>query len=272
MHELAHLETDECGAPEFFSNGSKVLLVPGQDGRWTRRAGPDGSPPQRHPLSQAARGQHQQATELGTDYTADEVAATASGPGRSAAGAHGRARLANALATLKVPPRKVTWEAGWTSCAWRRQERHGMGEAVVFFDKKLAEDFDYRCKQSGQPCPRCGRRRPVDRGSGERGLARNGQQANRVAADLARCLEGLPGIASCSRRRPTPCSADAAGDHRPATRTGMALLYFHRLRGARLMCSGTTRAKTWTHGSGISRHHAGLRLSSSFFTAVTQTR
>ena len=73
---MAHIETDECGAPEFFSNGTKILLVPGLSGKLdleavelaiTRRA--DIHYPKPRVLSLT------QATELGTVYTPEEIAA-----------------------------------------------------------------------------------------------------------------------------------------------------------------------------------------------------
>ena len=55
-HELAHVETDECGAPEFFSNGTKVLTMPGEDGKIAPASiNPDGEAAFRYSLPEAAR-------------------------------------------------------------------------------------------------------------------------------------------------------------------------------------------------------------------------
>ena len=61
------------------------------------------------------------------------------------------ARFANAIAALNVAPSQVTWECGVdVLCFGGSKNGVAVGEAVVFFDKQLAEDFEYRCKQAGQ--------------------------------------------------------------------------------------------------------------------------
>jgi threonine aldolase len=61
------------------------------------------------------------------------------------------ARFANALATLKVPPRALTWQAGVNVlCFGGTKNGLAAGDAIIFFDRALAEDFDYRRKQAGQ--------------------------------------------------------------------------------------------------------------------------
>ena len=74
--EVAHVETDECGAPEFFSNGTKMLLVPGAKGK-IDPAGVERMVKKRtdihYPKPQVVS--VTQATELGTVYTPDELKA-----------------------------------------------------------------------------------------------------------------------------------------------------------------------------------------------------
>jgi threonine aldolase len=61
------------------------------------------------------------------------------------------ARLANALAALKVEPKEVTWKAGVdVLCFGGVKNGIAAGEAVIFFNRQLAIEFDYRCKQAGQ--------------------------------------------------------------------------------------------------------------------------
>jgi threonine aldolase len=152
-HELAHVETAECGAPEFFANGSKLLLLQGADGKIvpaeieravSRRT--DIHYPKPRALSVT------QVTEAGTVYTPAEVKTLA-----DTAKKHGLrvqmdgARFANAVATLGVAPADITWRAGVdVLCFGGTKNGIGVGEAVVFFDRELARDFDYRCKQGGQ--------------------------------------------------------------------------------------------------------------------------
>jgi threonine aldolase len=152
-HELAHIEADECGAPEFFSNGTKVLLMPGADGK-IDPAGIDRMVKKRtdihYPKPRAVS--LTQSTELGTVYSPDEIKAI-----WAKAKSHGLkihmdgARFANAVASLGCAPKEVTWQAGVdVLCFGGTKNGIHVGEAVVFFDRELAKEFDYRCKQGGQ--------------------------------------------------------------------------------------------------------------------------
>jgi threonine aldolase len=152
-HETAHVETDECGAPEFFSNGTKVLTAPGADGKLQPdaidqvvRRRDDLHYPKPRAVSLT------QATELGTVYTPSELRAL-----WARAKSHGLrihmdgARFANAVAALGVAPKEITWQAGVdVLCFGGTKNGMACGEAVVFFDRELAREFDYRCKQAGQ--------------------------------------------------------------------------------------------------------------------------
>jgi threonine aldolase len=151
--DTAHVETDECGAPEFFSNGSKLLSSPHRQGKLTssgvlevitRRTDVHYPRPKVVTLTQA--------TELGTIYQKGEI----SGISRIAQ-EHGLkvhmdgARFANAIAALNVSPADVTWRAGVdVLCFGGTKMGLPIGEAIVFFDKKLSAVFSYRCKQAGQ--------------------------------------------------------------------------------------------------------------------------
>ena len=152
-HELAHVETDECGAPEFFSNGTKLLHVNGPDGKFdlaevertiTRRS--DIHYPRPKVLSLT------QATEVGTVYTPDEIGAASELARRYGMRVHmDGARFANAVVSLGVAPADLTWRAGVdVLCLGGAKNGMAVGEAVVFFDRELAREFDYRCKQAGQ--------------------------------------------------------------------------------------------------------------------------
>jgi len=187
--DLAHLETDECGAPEFFSNGTKVLLVGGGLGKISldavaerihRRS--DIHYPKPRVLSLT------QATELGTVYTPEELGAAGDLARREGLRVHmDGSRFANALVSLQVPPRAVSWEAG-VDVLCLGGTKNGMpgGEAVVFFDRALAEEFDYRCKQAGQLASKMRFLAAPWVGMLESGAyLRHAAQANRAAARLA---------------------------------------------------------------------------------------
>jgi threonine aldolase len=152
-HESAHIETDECGAPEFFSNGTKLLLAKGAYGKLdpneveklvTKRS--DIHYPKPKVVSLA------QSTELGTVYAAEEIREIWRVARKHGLKVHmDGARFANAVASLDESPRKLTWEAGVdVLCMGGTKCGIGLSEAVVFFDRELALEFAYRCKQAGQ--------------------------------------------------------------------------------------------------------------------------
>ena len=152
-HENAHIEADECGAPEFFSNGTKVLLMPGANGKVepasiermvNKRTDIHYPKPRAVSLTQS--------TELGTVYTPDELKAIWAKAKSLGLKIHmDGARFANAVASLRVSPKEITWQAGVdVLCFGGTKNGIHVGEAVVFFDRELAREFDYRCKQGGQ--------------------------------------------------------------------------------------------------------------------------
>jgi len=152
-HEKAHIVNDECGAPEFFSGGSKLLAGGGAGGKLT--------PGEIERLATERTDIHfpkakavslTQATEVGTVYTVDELQAIAAMAKRHHLHIHmDGARFANAVAHLNVSPADLTWRAGVDVLVFGGT-KNGLpvGEAVVFFNKALAEDFAYRAKQAGQ--------------------------------------------------------------------------------------------------------------------------
>jgi threonine aldolase len=149
----AHVETDECGAPEFFSNGSKLLVAETADGKLT--------PQTLRALALSRTDIHfpkpravtiTQPTETGQVYTIDEVRAISAACRELGLRLHmDGARFANACASLGCTPAEITWKAGVdVLCFGGTKNGMAVGEAILFFDRALAEDFDYRCKQAGQ--------------------------------------------------------------------------------------------------------------------------
>lgn len=152
-HSYAHVETDECGAPEFFSNGTKVLLVGGDRGKISPqelelmvRRRDDIHFPKPKVISLT------QATELGTVYTPDELSEIHEVAMRHKLSIHmDGARFANAIASLNLSPKEITWKHGVdVLCFGGTKNGMALGEAVIFFNLELAKEFDYRCKQAGQ--------------------------------------------------------------------------------------------------------------------------
>jgi len=153
-HEEAHVMHDECGAPEFFTNGAKLAGVSGLDGKIT----PDGltalldrdfwTPPT-HVAPAALT--ISQATEAGTVYTASEVGALADVAKARGLRVHmDGARFANAVASANVSPAELTWKAGVDILSFGFTKNGAMAaEAIVVFDPALAADLAERRKRSG---------------------------------------------------------------------------------------------------------------------------
>ena len=152
-HDSAHIQTDECGAPEFFSGGAKLLLA-GSDagkidivhaGEVVRRQAELHAPrPRVLSLTQA--------TEFGTVYAPNEIATRSEFAQSHDMRVHmDGARFANAVAHLGCTPKEITWEAGVdVLCLGGTKNGLAANELIVFFDRNLARDFDYRLKQAGQ--------------------------------------------------------------------------------------------------------------------------
>jgi threonine aldolase len=244
-HEAAHVETDECGAPEFFSNGTKVLTVPGPGGKVTpaavehavrRRSDIHYPKPRAVSLTQA--------TELGTVYTPEELKAIwASAKSLDLRIQMDGARFANAVASLEVAPREITWQAGVdVLCFGGTKNGMAVGEAVVFFDRALAREFDYRCKQAGQlaskmrflAAPWVGMLR-------EGAWLRNARHANAMAELLHSLVRDLPGARVLHPRQANSVFLELPRPVVDGLRArGWRFYDFIGWGGCRLMCSWDT--------------------------------
>ncbi len=153
-HAEAHIHVDECGAPEFFTGGAKLVLCEGEAGKLTPASLTDGLAAHRGGVHQVQLGALSltQATESGTVYSPDEVAALA-----RVAQARGwrvhmdGARFANAVAALGCHPGDVTWRAGVDILSLGAIKNGGMtAEAMVIFAPDLVEPIRFRRKRAGQ--------------------------------------------------------------------------------------------------------------------------
>jgi threonine aldolase len=154
-HEEAHIHLDECGAPELFTGGAKLVPLHGPGGKLT----PDAV---RNVLEQTLTGDpHRvqpaalsltQATEAGTCYRPAEIAALAEIARSRKIKVHmDGARFANAVAHLGVAPAEITWRAGVDVLSFGATKNGALGaEIVVFFDTALADMFVVRRKRGGQ--------------------------------------------------------------------------------------------------------------------------
>lgn len=152
-HEEAHIVRDECGAPEFFSGGARVVTVPGEHGKLTvdaLGAALDANPVSVHTPQPAALSLTQ-ATELGTVYRPQELAALATLAHARGLRVHlDGARIANAIVSLGCEPAEITWRAGVDVVSFGATKNGALSaEAVVFFDAALVRDFELRRKRAG---------------------------------------------------------------------------------------------------------------------------
>jgi threonine aldolase len=248
-HENAHIETDECGGPEFASNGSKLLLARGEQGKLDpadverliiRRS--DIHYPKPKVLSVT------QATELGTVYTLDELREL-----RKLAHQYGLkmhmdgSRFANALVELDLTPAQLSWQAGIdVLCLGGTKNGMAVGEAILFFDRELATDFAWRCKQAGQLASKMRFIAAPWLGLLETGAwLRNARHANAMAAHLEQRLQDLPGLQILFPRQANSVFLELPP---PVIQTlqakGWQFYTFIGVGGARLMCSWNTSRET----------------------------
>ena len=197
-HELAHVETAECGAPEFFANGSKILLMQGANGKI--------NPAEVHRAVSKRTDIHYpkprvlsltQVTEVGTAYTVGEIQALSETARRHGLRVHmDGARFANAVAALNVSPKDITWQSGVdVLCFGGTKNGLAVGEAVVFFDRELAREFDYRCKQGGQLASKMRFLSAPWLGMLKDGAwLRHAQHSNAMAKRLEAGIRHLPGV------------------------------------------------------------------------------
>ena len=152
-HEHAHVAEDECGAPEFYTHGAKLALVPGAHGKMT----PETLAPVLARTGTSVHGVQKgmvtitNVTEAGSVYTPAEIAALT-----ATARSHGLpchldgARFANALVATGATAAEMTWQAGIDLVSFGGTKNGCMGvEAVVIFDPAKAWEFELRRKRGG---------------------------------------------------------------------------------------------------------------------------
>jgi len=200
--DTAHVETDECGAPEFFSNGSKLLVARSDNGKLT--------PDQIHELATKRQDIHYpkprvvtitQSTETGRVYSTAEVRAISEACKQRGLWLHmDGARFANACAHLGESPAEMTWKSGVdVLCFGGTKNGMAVGDAVIFFNRKLSEDFDYRCKQAGQLASKMRFLSAPWVGLLESGAwLKNARHANDAAQHLAKLIGDIPGVSIAS--------------------------------------------------------------------------
>jgi len=200
-HDAAHIVTDECGAPEFFTGGAKLLGLPAPDGKikpgqvanaiaFAQDMGVHHVKPGALSLTQA--------TEWGTVYELAEVAALAAVARQHGLPVHmDGARFANALVHLGCTPAEATWKSGVDVLSLGATKNGALcAEAVVFFDPARAADFERRRKRAGHLWSKMRFVSAQLLASFERGLwLDNARHANAMASALAQGLRKVAGAA-----------------------------------------------------------------------------
>lgn len=248
-HAVSHVETDEAGACSFFSGGATVMAADTPLGKLT----PDAV----ERLATRFSGVHHvkaravsvtQSTELGTVYTLDELDAVTAAAKRHDLKLHiDGARLANAVAALGCTAADATWRRGVDVLSFGGTKNGlGFGEAVVFFDAGLADEFGWRVKQAGQLNSKMRLATAPWLGllAGDVWLA-NARHANAMAKRLA---DGIKGASGVSIMHPVEANAVFA-EIEPAVqaalrRKGWLFYTFLGETGCRLMCAWDTTADT----------------------------
>ena len=199
-HEEAHIHTAEGGATEAFSGGAKLIALPGTDGKLEPQT-------LAAALQRAERGIRNrpqldavsitQATEYGTVYRRDEIAAI--GASARDEGIHFHmdgARFANALATLRCSAAEMTWRSGVDILSFGATKNGAMGaDAIVVFRRELVEPLSYRLRRAGQTWSKM--RFPAAQliAYVENNLfVRLASHANNLASQLGRKLGAIPGV------------------------------------------------------------------------------
>ena len=198
--EDAHINTDECGAPEFFTGGAKLLSVPSPDSRLSAAqitARVDAARDHGVHVVQPHAVSITQSTEWGAVYGVEQLHAIGETTARHKLGLHmDGARFANALVHLGCSPAEMTWKAGVNSLSFGATKNGAMAaEAVIFFDPAKARGFAER------------RKRAAHLWSKQRFMSaqlqayltddlwlRNARHANAVAQIFARGLGAIPGV------------------------------------------------------------------------------
>lgn len=244
-HRHAHAEDAECGGPEFFSGGSKLILLPGANGKLdagTLERAATIRPDFHYPKPGAVT--LTQCTEHGTVYSPEEIRALAATAHRLGMKVHvDGARFANAVAWLGCAPKEITWQAGVEVLSFGATKNGlAVGEAVVFFDRELARDFEYRAKQAGQLASKMRYLSAPWVGMLKDGAwLRHARHANAMAQRLEAGLRGLPGVTQSY-----PCEANAVFVRLPEPLVralyarGWQFYQMHGEEDYRIMCAWDT--------------------------------
>lgn len=160
-HDEAHIERDERGAPEFFTGGAKLALLPGKHARIELAALKRKLDANRHdfvhetPVHALSLSN---LTECGAAYRPFEIAERAALAREAGLAVHlDGARLANALVSTGASPAEMTWRAGVDVLCFGATKNGAVGcEAIILFGaaRQRLMDLKVRAKRAGHMPPK----------------------------------------------------------------------------------------------------------------------
>lgn len=247
-HAESHIATDEAGAAGFFSGGAAMLTADTPHAKLTPEAV--------EALATGGRGVHSvkpravsltQATEMGTVYTLAEVRGLTAAARRHGLAVHmDGARFANAVAALGCSPADLSWRAGVDVLSFGGV-KNGLaaGEAVLLFDKTLAQEFEWRVKQAGQlnSKMRLVTAPWVGLLEGDVWLA-NARHANAMAQRLAAHITNVEGVRLMAPVESNGVFVELRRDVQDRLRRQGWRFYAWGPTGCRLMCAWDTAPET----------------------------
>jgi threonine aldolase len=195
----SHINNDECGAPEFYTNGAKLVAVDGPSakiGLDELRAAARVKVGDVHAV-QPSCVSITQATEVGSVYTLEELQALGEVCRESSVRLHmDGSRFANALVSLGCSPAEMTWKAGVDALSFGATKNGVLAaEAIILFDTSLAREMGYRRKRAGHLFSKMRLlSAQMDAYLTDDLWLRNARQANEMAQRLSRGLEKLGSI------------------------------------------------------------------------------
>lgn len=198
-HPSSHANNDECGAPEFFSGGAKLVGVDGAAAKIDidrLRTAARSKAGDVHSVQPSCVG-ITQATEVGSLYSLDEIAAIGDVCKASSLRLHmDGSRFANALVALGCSPAEMTWKAGVDALSFGAT-KNGVpaAEAIVLFDRSLAGEMAFRRKRAGHLFSKMRfLSAQIDAYLNDDLWLRNARQANAMAHRLVQGLQAFSGI------------------------------------------------------------------------------
>ncbi|MFF3488627.1 threonine aldolase family protein [Streptomyces sp. NPDC002701] len=198
-HRDSHINNDECGAPEFYTAGAKLVALGGDDAKIDAaelRAAVRHKAGDVHSVEPSAVSVTQ-ATETGAVYTVEEIRALGSLTQEAGLRLHmDGARFAGAVAALGATPAELTWRAGVDLLSFGATKNGTMtAEAIVVFDRSLTAELSFRAKRAGQLASKMRfHAAQLDAYLSDDLWLRNATHANAMAARLQDGLKAVPGV------------------------------------------------------------------------------